>query len=122
MGEISNRCLECGTEYQSGQEHCPACNAALNPVRVMTLNEREQFDGMTIEQDDNSGKYGQYDKAGTKSRVYVRQVKFSSGGMGLITKLLIGAGLVALIMLVALPVMLVFLAAAVFGWLVFRRR
>jgi hypothetical protein len=122
VGEIGNRCLECGAEYQPGQEICAVCNAVLSQVRVMTEAEREQFGGMTIEQDENFRYHSQNDKFGSSSRIYVRHAKFNLGGIGLIPRLLFGAGIVALIMLVALPVVLIILAATVFGWLVFRRR
>lgn len=120
MEEEGNRCFECGAEFKQGDEQCVVCNASLNQVRVMTSAEREKFTGMTIQQDGKAENGSSYDESGSRSKIYVRQVNF--GGAGLLTKLIIGAGLVALVMLVALPLILVFLAAAGFGWLVFRRK
>lgn len=116
------RCLECGTEYQPGQEQCSVCKASLNQVKVMTPEEREQFGGMTIEQQDSERKDRFQGYSQNKNRVYFRQVSFGSGSsMGFLTKLIIGAGIAALVMFVALPLMLMFAAAAIFAWFFFRR-
>lgn len=116
------RCSQCGTEYQPGQEQCLVCKASLNQVKVMTQEEREHFGGMTIEQqdDERNDRFQGYSQS--KNRVYFRQVSFGSGSsMGFLTKLILGAGIVALVMFVALPLMLLFTGVAILAWFFFRR-
>lgn len=114
------RCVECGAECRPEEKECPACKAQLHQVRVLTEEEKAHFDGMTLEQDYNQNSY-QYSGNKGEPRMYVRHFEISSGSTGFFTKLLLGAGLVALIMLFALPLVLIFGAVALFGWLFFRR-
>lgn len=121
MGEVENRCLECGAENEPGQEKCAICNAPLGKIRVMTTAEREKFGGVTIEQDNGSGDYSTFDRnTASRNRIYVRQI--SLGGAGLLTKLILGAGLIAVIMFIALPLIFLLMGVVFFGWLVFRRK
>lgn len=114
------RCWECGAEYNQGQEQCPVCKAPLNQVKVMSPEEREQFSGITIEQQEDKEHFTGYSQ--DKNRIYFRHVSFGSGSsVGLLTKLIIAAGIVALILFVALPVMVLLGAAALVGWFFLRR-
>jgi len=114
------QCLECGAECQPGEKECLACKSQLPDVRVLTEEEKAHFDGMTLEQDNNKNSY-QYSGNKGEPRTYIRHFQFNSGNGGFITKLLFGAGVVALLMLIALPLVLVFGTVALFGWLFLRR-
>lgn len=115
------QCVECGAECKPGEDECLACKAKLSQVRVLSEEEKTHFDGMTLEQD-NDQNSNQYRSSNTgDQRTYVRQFQFSSSNAGFFTKLFLGAGLVALIMLFALPLLLVFSAIAFFGWFFIRR-
>lgn len=121
-----NCCPRCGADNELGHSYCSVCKAEIDidKVRTMTAAEREEFYGVTIEQNnDQSYKSKGFNKTGSSSCCYVRHIKFGSSSTGVIVKMLIGAGLAALIMIIVLPVMMTFLIAVIItGCFVLRRR
>lgn len=108
-------CEKCGAQLLEGQE-CPNCK---NAVRVLTPEEKDSFDGITIDQRVSEDGYRKASSSGTGSsnrRVYI---SMSSQHGGLLTKLVIGAILAGLIMFIALPVAMLALGGVML-WFIFR--
>ncbi|MEN6412662.1 MAG: hypothetical protein ABFC84_07850 [Veillonellales bacterium] len=109
----------CGAEVEPGKEKCAQCQALEAKVQVLTPEEKQQFQGVTIEQEGESiGKNPGSSGFNSGSRIYVKQVSFGSG-TGLMVKLLVGAVIAALVVFIAMPVALLLLAVG-FIWLILR--
>ncbi len=113
-------CIHCGAETKSGENICNNCKHQPE-VTVLSSDERENFQGLTIEQDQNSKDYYHSDtnESNPHPRVFVRQFSFGSGKGSLLLKLLLGAGFLIVVIL-ALPVALIFLAFFIINWLFLR--
>ena len=124
------RCPKCGAAMDNDSSICSRCAAETGEVKVLRPDERDDFNGLTIQQDgdaDNTtgvreetpGNY-EYRSEGPGHRVYVRQVSFGSQSMGFLTKLLIVAVILFLIF-VALPVALIVQAVSSLIWWLVKR-
>lgn len=115
------RCATCGRELGSEERDCPGCRENGQSVKILTPEERENFGGVTLE-DDSRGPRGQeyyrFDGEDQRQRVYVRKINFGSG-MGLWTKLLFAAVMGFLIFFV-LPMAFFLMVAGGLVWLFFR--
>lgn len=110
------RCT-CGAEVEPGKEKCAQCQSLEAKVQLLTPEERQHFQGVTIDQEgesaeEHSGSSGFH----SGSRIYVKQVSFGSG-TSLIVKLLIGAAIASLVVFIAMPLALMLLAVGVI-WLI----
>ena len=108
---------------------CSRCAAETGEVKVLRPDERDDFNGLTIQQggesenatgfkEETPGHY-EYRSEGPGHRVYVRQVSFGSH-MGFLTKLLIVAVILFLVF-VALPIALIVLAVSSLIWWLVKR-
>jgi hypothetical protein len=108
---------------------CSRCAAETGEVKVLRPDERDDFNGLTIQQggesenatgfkEETPGNY-EYRSEGPGHRVYVRQVSFGSH-MGFLTKLLIVAVILFLVF-VALPIALIVLAVSSLIWWLVKR-
>jgi len=113
------RCMGCGREMEPQEQECVQCGRPRGEVQVLTREERENFQGVTLDNGQADERHYEYESGGPSHRVYVRQVTFGSGKMGLGTKLLIGAVL-AFLFFVFLPLALFFIAAGSLIWIIFR--
>lgn len=124
------RCPNCGAEMENDGGVCNRCAAEATEVKVLSPDERDDFTGMTIQQgggagdktgfrEEPSGNY-EYRSEGPGHRVYVRQVSFGTHPVGLLTKLLVVAGILFLIF-VALPVALLVVAVSSLLWWLVKR-
>ena len=124
------KCPKCGVEMENDGGVCSRCAAETAEVKVLPPDERDDFKGMTIQQggeagdktgfrEESPGSY-EYRSEGPGHRVYVRQVSFGSQSMGLLTKLLIVA-VVLFLILVALPVALLVVAISSLIWWLVKR-
>jgi hypothetical protein len=117
-------CIYCGASTDPNQTICEKCRR--NPeVIVLPPAERENFNGLTIEQDLNGNEYHRSQELDPHSdsnsssssnpnpRVYVRHINLGSSG-GWLTKLII-AGVFLVIILVALPLALLLLLCFIIG-------
>jgi hypothetical protein len=111
-------CIHCGAETNPGENICTKCKQ-YQEVTVLSPDERENFHGLTIEQDPNGQEYYHRENGESDPRVFVRQFSFNSGKGSLLLKLLLGAGFLAVIIL-ALPIALIFLAFFIINWLFLR--
>lgn len=107
------RCPDCGKEIDASSQRCNSCEN-MQHVTVLTPGEREQFQGVTINQEEEPGKDYQYTSYGPNHRVHVRQihVRGSSFWSRLLIALMVMAFLAALVF-VALPIVLVVIAVIV---------
>ena len=123
------RCPKCGGEMEIDSSICSRCAAETGEVKVLRPDERDDFNGLTIQQggesenttgfrEETPGNY-EYRSEGPGHRVYVRQVSFGSH-MGFLTKLLIVAVILFLVF-VALPVALIVLAVSSLIWWLVKR-
>ena len=124
------KCPKCGVEMEIDSSICRHCAAETGEVKVLRPDERDGFNGLTIQQDgeaDNTtgfreetpGNY-EYRSEGPGHRVYVRQVSFGSQPFGFLTKLVIAA-MILFFIFVALPVALVIMVIFSLVWWLFRR-
>jgi hypothetical protein len=121
------RCEQCGTEFSDDCRVCPECSHSLSEVEILTPEEREDFQGITIEnpgheaerQDDYT-----YEYHGPHKGVYVRGFNFNFGKGGLLNRILVGL-IVAGVLFLAAPIIFGLLGVVVIGGilsLVLRRR
>jgi len=104
------QCPKCNAELPAQQARCSQCGYQDVPVQVLTPNERENFQGMTIQDEEPR----------PKPRIYVRQVHIGSvGPLGFLLKLFLLAT-VLIVVFVFLPMALLLLAAGVLGWFVLK--
>ena len=127
------RCSQCNEEMEQASTVCSRCGHEAAEVKVLRPDERDGFQGLTIQQGEDpspgsgsqtgsSGNY-EYRSENAGQRVYVRQVSFgsgSSGAFGFLSKLIVLAVILFLVF-VALPVALVLMAAFSLVWWLLRR-
>lgn len=107
-------CIRCGAYTDPDQNICPDCSQ--NPqVTVLPPEENENFQGLTIEQTTNDPGYDQSQAHHSNPHVYVRHFNFSSTKGNLLLKLFIGA-IFLLVIVIALPLALIFLAFFIINW------
>ena len=111
-------CIHCGADTEPGQDICINCRQKPE-VTVLPPEERENFAGLTIEQDPDRKDYHQSGPNHSHPHVFVRQFSFRSTKGHLLLKLLIGA-VFLVIVIFALPVALIFLAFFIINWLFLR--
>lgn len=124
------RCPKCNEEMDGDSSVCNRCSCDVSEVKVLRPDERDDFKGLTIQQDsgsteepvnqqETSGNY-EYRNEGPGHRVYVRQVSLGSQSFGFLTKLVIAA-MILFFLFVALPVALILMAVFSLLWWLFRR-
>lgn len=108
-------CVHCGYSLAEGETSCSNCGKPVSPISVLSPDERESFDGITIDQE-GAGRSGRNDRP-NQQRVYVRQVHFGGNNTlsGLLSLLAIGF-VVAVILFFAVPAVLLLSAAAIGLW------
>lgn len=112
-------CASCGLPVGEEETHCPHCGQPVSNVTVLSPNEREAFNGVTIEQD---GAGRSDERQGTdREHVYFRHVYVGGNNKwsGLITLLLVCFA-VAVLLFFAVPLVLLITAAAFVLWFIKR--
>lgn len=93
------KCSFCGKELERGTQECPYCHCRIEAeVQVLRPEERDTFDGVTIEQDGNSESGTRVEDAKAERRTYGQstagpQIRVHSFGCGsgiLMTLLILG--------------------------------
>lgn len=116
------KCIACGAEIQPDEQLCAVCIELEHKVQVLTPEEKQDFSGITIEQDHRgqTNEYDDYLDNDEKQRIYVRHVNFSMGQTGIVTKIILGI-IFAGLLIIALPIALLALSIVVFFFYVMRR-
>ncbi len=115
-------CNKCGRQLSETETDCPYCKAESQPVHILTPEERQDFKGVTIEQDsDNRYSDTQYERSqySANERIFVRQVKFNSLSGGWFSKLVWGVILAGIVMFAFSSLFVVALVGAI-AWLIIR--
>lgn len=108
LGVIILNCSVCGTKLENDEQECLKCKEIENKVQVLTLEERQHFSGITVEQDEREEQgHEQYQASNANQHIYSRQ--FSIGNTSLLTKLFIGV-ILAGIIFIALPIAIFFIS------------
>jgi len=108
-GVIILNCRVCGVEVEADEQQCPKCREIENKVQVLTLDEKQHFSGITLEQDpqEEEGNDQYQDQDGNANQqMYTRQ--FSISNTGFLTKLLLGI-ILAGVVFIALPIAIFFI-------------
>ena len=107
-GVIILNCRVCGAEVEVDEQQCSKCREMESKVQVLTLKERQDFSGITLEQDQRSeeGHY-EYQASTANQHMYTRQ--FSIGSTSFLTKLLLGI-ILAGVVFIALPIAIFFIS------------
>ncbi len=111
------KCPTCGRDTAPHETVCPYCREGEGQVKVLTPAERENFQGITLDDGPTEGdRRNQYESGDRRQRIYVRQVSFG-GKSSLLTKLIILA-VVGVVVFVVLPMFFLFFAAAGLVWFI----
>lgn len=108
------RCTICGEETNE-ENPCASCRTKLNQIQILSPVERENFNGVTIEEGTPNKEYSKPGNYHSHQRVYT----FNSSNGSIMTKLILGAILLILI-IVALPIAIFLLVILGFNWLLRR--
>ncbi|MBP2653704.1 MAG: hypothetical protein H6Q73_1273 [Firmicutes bacterium] len=114
------RCASCGKDL--GLDEKCECRELPNEVTILPPEERENFQGITVEsnaESQSAGSYYEYQERGANQRIHIRQMTFGSGRMKWSTKLLI-AGIFTIVVLVFLPLAIFVVVVASLVWLLLR--
>lgn len=111
------KCSFCGKELERGTQECPYCHCRIEAeVQVLRPEERDTFDGVTIEQDGSTENGARMEEASTERRAYEQntggqQIRVHSFGCGsgILMTLLILGGILAIFFFL-LPTFLIFAA------------
>jgi len=107
-GVIILNCRVCGVGVEDDEQECSKCKEMDNKVQVLTLEEKQHFSGITLDQDQQEEE-GHYENQGTNARQQMYTKQFSISNIGLFTKLLLGV-VVAGIIFIALPIAIFFIS------------
>lgn len=104
-GVIVLRCIVCGAEVQGDEQRCSKCIEGENEVQILTLEEKQEFSGITLVQGQEQQQQanGHYDseKHTDDQRIYSKQ--FSIVNTGFLTKVILAIVILGVVF-VALPV------------------
>ncbi len=110
------KCFQCGFEMDDAAASCPNCGAEQGKVQILPPEERENFQGLTIEAERGPAGDDDYRGEGPRRRVYVHRVDLGSTPGGLFLKLII-AGVLLFLVIMALPLALLVIGVIFAGWL-----
>jgi len=114
-------CEKCGNQLNPGETNCNICRHSSDEVEVLTPEEKNSFQGMTIEAVDNDEKDRYRGENRTaQQKIYFKQTHFNLSNTSLLTKLFIAASVVFMVF-VALPILLLILSVVLIGWLLLRK-
>ncbi|HPO96533.1 MAG TPA: hypothetical protein PLZ08_01070 [Bacillota bacterium] len=113
-------CKFCNNSFNNDESACcPHCgNSGSDNIKILTPEERDNFDGITIDNGENQNRDDWYQSTrdGFGRRIYVRRFKTSLSSFGLLQRLLWGL-VIAWLIILALPVVTSVLGLLIVGWL-----
>jgi hypothetical protein len=101
------RCERCGAEIHDAGKTCPECGHSFREVEVLTPEEREGFQGITIESPGSRRERDEdysYEYHDPEKRVYVRRFNLNTGPGGLLNRILTGL-IIAGVLFLAFPIL-----------------
>lgn len=111
-------CERCGGQLDE-EGRCPSCEAGGERVRIMTREEKNAYQGITIEEGEAEEDIRFERREAPWRRVRWTSLGTSSWSDRLVVGLVI-AGIVAFIFFVALPIVALMLLIGIAGWLLAR--
>jgi hypothetical protein len=113
------RCVDCDYSLTDEAVSCPNCGKPVAPVSVLSPQERESFDGVTIDQD-GGGRSERNDRQ-QQQHVHFRHIRIGGNNKlsGLITLLIIGL-VIAIFLFFAVPFIVFLMVGAVVMWIINR--
>jgi len=111
------RCTNCEQEFDEKLGDCPHCGA-VPEMNAQILEDKEEYTGITIDQDGNEDTKENYynQQQNPYSNVYVKRINFPSGIIAQIITLIV----IAIIIFVLLPAFLVGFLVVAAIWFVYR--
>ncbi len=106
------KCSVCGDEIQPDEQLCSKCNDLEHKVQILTPEEKQDFAGLTIEQDPEQQSVG-YNDYRENQRIYVKYVNFNMRQTGMLMKIIVGI-IIAGLLIVALPIALFIISIVMF--------
>lgn len=118
------RCENCGNLNSDNQSSCSRCGQPLTSVQILSPEERENFTGVTIEEESHQSEedfyYQEYaGPNGSNQRIFVRRMTINNSPGKFLRNFLVGIVLVGLV-IVAFPVALVVLGFFLLNWFINR--
>lgn len=98
------QCPKCNEIIQTGIESCPHCGYTF-AVTVLSRQERDGFDGITIEGENVDARRGQYSSYESSDSPRVKRINLSFGSSGWVGNLMVAA-ILAVLLFFFLPVLL----------------
>ncbi len=117
-GAIILNCINCGFQLENEEQQCPVCKGTESNVQVLTRKERQEFDGITLEQEETQDASAGYTYHATGQRQYRKS--FTIAPTSLFTKVVVGIIFAALLVLV-LPVALFLIGITIISVYFFRK-
>ena len=102
-------CPNCGAQLHTGAENCPNCGYETG-VSVLSRQERDSFNGITIDEASKSGEHRQYSSDETDNGSRIKRISLSFGSTGWMGKLMVAA-ILALLVFFFLPLVMFILLA-----------
>jgi len=115
-------CPKCGRELDI-EGKCSYCNSEEMNVRVMTPEEKAEYDGVTIEEpiskEDVAKNWRRKQSENPHKGIFIRNINFgNSNWISKITFILVIAALIAFVVFIALPIVLIAAGIGVIVWIV----
>lgn len=116
------KCAKCGHELDAAG-HCPYCSSEASEVRVMSREEKNLYNGITIDENVDNTAYHQenhrYAKGQNGAKIFFKNVRLDSFGSNWMSKaavFLLIAAVIGFVVFIALPVALIGIAIGAVVW------
>nr|WP_092074881.1 hypothetical protein [Dendrosporobacter quercicolus]NSL49779.1 hypothetical protein [Dendrosporobacter quercicolus DSM 1736]SDN19158.1 hypothetical protein SAMN04488502_11414 [Dendrosporobacter quercicolus] len=112
-------CENCGNEFKPGETECSVCHSGKGEVKILTTEEKRNFQGVTIETTGEDQHDQNQRRRHERETGYVKYRVISFGNSGFLTKLLF-AGILLFVIFVALPVVVFGAGLVLIIWFILR--
>ena len=110
------RCTNCNNEIDIETNECRYCGE--NTVRILTPEEKNGYDGLTIDSSGQEDCFTEKQSSNSYNRVYVGSINPGGNFLTKAVFVLLGIIISGFLFFVALPITLIIIAIAVFTWIV----
>lgn len=112
-------CENCGKKFKPGETECSECHSGKGEVKILTTEEKKNFQGVTIESTGDDRQDHNQRRQPERETGYVKYRVVSFGNSGFLTKLLF-AGILLFVIFVALPVVVFGAGLVLLIWFILR--